>query len=247
MKARGKWGVFLQPSLKWSLGAVEKCVETQRTEEMTVAVREKSQRSRTPGAESSSGRERCGHREQASDGLVGSRWAQGSRADLHAPEHSRRGFLVVNALQGGFFFFSFLPLSLTVLGKQPPRTTGLSPAQPFPTPLWHEAAARTALCRLLQQGSVYSSSGPLHDGEKNVVPGREACEHYSLLPTPASRGEPGVVSSQERQALEEGGFFFLTTGSPSSGFGGLGSPLTVSQRWGNAEGPVTGRAAEELV
>lgn len=41
-----------------------------------------------------------------------------------------------------------------------------------------------------------------------MVPGREACEHYSLLPTPASRGEPAVVSSQEHQALEEGEFCF---------------------------------------
>lgn len=42
-----------------------------------------------------------------------------------------------------------------------------------------------------------------------MASGREACEHYSLLPTPTSRGEPRVVSSQERQALEEGGFFFF--------------------------------------
>lgn len=42
-----------------------------------------------------------------------------------------------------------------------------------------------------------------------MASGREACEHYSLLPTPTSRGEPRVVSSQEHQALEEGGFFFF--------------------------------------
>lgn len=42
-----------------------------------------------------------------------------------------------------------------------------------------------------------------------MVPGREACEHYSPLPTPVSGGDPRVVSSQERQALEEGGFFFF--------------------------------------
>lgn len=38
-----------------------------------------------------------------------------------------------------------------------------------------------------------------------MVPGREACKHYSLLPTPASRGEPGVVSFQEHQTLGERG------------------------------------------
>lgn len=40
-----------------------------------------------------------------------------------------------------------------------------------------------------------------------MVPGRDNCEHYSLLPTPANTGEPGVVSSQECQVLEERGFF----------------------------------------
>lgn len=96
MMARGKWGGFLQPSLKWSLMAVEKCVETQRTEEMVVVVRKKPESSKTPGAKSRSGGQRCGHREKASDGLVQSHWAQGSRADFHAPEHSRRGFLFVS-------------------------------------------------------------------------------------------------------------------------------------------------------
>lgn len=43
-------------------------------------------------------------------------------------------------------------------------------------------------CRLLQQGSIYPSSGPLHAGEKNVVLGRDNCKHYSLLPTPVSMG-----------------------------------------------------------
>lgn len=46
-----KWGAFLQPSLKWSPIAVEKCVGMQRTEEMMVAVRGKPQSSKTPGAE----------------------------------------------------------------------------------------------------------------------------------------------------------------------------------------------------
>lgn len=113
-----KWGAFLQPSLKWSLIAVEKCVETQRTEEMMVAVREKPQSSKTPGAESSSGRQRCGHRERVSDGLVQSRWAQGSRAHFHAPERSRRGFLLVNTLQG--VFSPFLLSHLLFQATSPP-------------------------------------------------------------------------------------------------------------------------------
>lgn len=117
MMAVGKWGAFPQPSLKWSLIAVEKCVETQRTKEMMVAVRGKPQSSKTPRAESSSGGERCGHRERACNGLVQSHWAQGSRADFHAPEYSRQG--LVNALQG--IFFPFLPIPLADPGNQHPQ------------------------------------------------------------------------------------------------------------------------------
>lgn len=63
MMAVRKWGAFLQPSLKWSLIVVEKCVETQKKpEEMMVAVREKPQSSKTP-------------RPRAAQ--VGSVWAQG--------------------------------------------------------------------------------------------------------------------------------------------------------------------------
>lgn len=39
MTALGKWGTFLQPSLKWSLLHLENCVGTQRTEEVMVVVR----------------------------------------------------------------------------------------------------------------------------------------------------------------------------------------------------------------
>lgn len=85
MMAVGKWGAFLQPSPKWSLIAVEKCVEMQKPEEMMVAVREKPQSSKTPGAESSG--QRCGCRERTSDGVVRSHWE--SRADFHVPERSR--------------------------------------------------------------------------------------------------------------------------------------------------------------
>lgn len=106
MMAVGKRGAFPQPSLKWSLIAVEKRVETQRTKKMMVAVRGKPQSSKTPWAEISSGGERCGHRERARNGLVQSHWVQGSQADFHAPEHSRRGFLLVSAFAGHFFFFS---------------------------------------------------------------------------------------------------------------------------------------------
>lgn len=68
-----------------------------------------------------------------------------------------------------------------------------------------------------------------------MVPGRDNCEHYSLLPTPANTGEPGVVSSQECQVLEERGFFncsFSAMEFQRAQF------APVSQRWGNAERPV---------
>lgn len=59
MTAIGKWGAFLQPFLKWLLFAVGKCAETQRTEETGAG--EKPVSSKMPGAESSSGRQRCEH------------------------------------------------------------------------------------------------------------------------------------------------------------------------------------------
>lgn len=49
--------------------AAEKCCGTQRTEEMVV-VREEPQSSKMLGAESSSGRQGCGHRGRASGGPV---------------------------------------------------------------------------------------------------------------------------------------------------------------------------------
>lgn len=61
-------------------------------------------------------------------------------------------------------------------------------------------------------------------------------------------GSPGWFPLRNTRRWKRGDFFFfLTAVSPSLCFAGLGSPLAVSQRWGNAEGPVTGRAVEELV
>lgn len=40
-----------------------------------------------------------------------------------------------------------------------------------------------------------------------MVLGREACKHYSVLPTPTSGGEPGGFLS-EMMGIGDGGFFF---------------------------------------
>lgn len=77
MTAIGKWGAFLQPFLKWSLIAVGKCAETQRTEETGGG--EKPVSNKVPGAESSSGGQRREHRNTG---------AEGSQNDFHAPEQA---------------------------------------------------------------------------------------------------------------------------------------------------------------
>lgn len=59
MTAIGKWHAFFQPFLKWSLIAVGKCAETQRREETGGG--EKPVSRKMPGAESSSGEQRCEH------------------------------------------------------------------------------------------------------------------------------------------------------------------------------------------
>lgn len=59
MTAIGKWGAFSQPFLKWTLIAVGKCAETQRIQETGGG--EKPVSSKMPGAESSSGGQRCEH------------------------------------------------------------------------------------------------------------------------------------------------------------------------------------------
>lgn len=123
--------------------------------------------------------ERSGCRERDSDG-------QGAELILHTPKGRKRRFLSVNTLWG--FLFSLLPAISLLLAISPVVKRG----QGFCSLPRRFSDARRAqlLHRPLQQGSLYASFGPLHAGEKNVVPGRAACEHYSLLPTPASRGEP---------------------------------------------------------
>lgn len=166
---RGKRGASsaLLPSvlLKQPLIAAEKCVETQRTGGVV--------------AERSSGRERSGCRERDSAG-------QGAELILHTPKGRKRRFLSVNTLWG--FLFSLLPALSLLLAISPVVKQGRGFCS---LPRRFSDTRRAQLLRRpLQQGSLYASFGPLHAGEKNVVPGRAACEHYSLLPTPASRGEP---------------------------------------------------------
>lgn len=72
--------------------------------------------------------------------LMQSCWTQGSWDDFHAPQPTG-GMLLVNAWQG---FFSFLPLSLAVLGNQPLSKMRLSLPQPFLMPVQHEAMVCTA-------------------------------------------------------------------------------------------------------
>lgn len=85
-----------------------------------------------PGAESSSGGQRCEHRKTG---------AEGSWDDFHAPEPTEVCMLLVNTLQG---FFSFLPISLAVLGHQHLSKMRLSLPQPFLMPFQREAMVCTA-------------------------------------------------------------------------------------------------------
>lgn len=87
MMAVGKWGAFLQPSLKWSLLNLEKCVQTLKNRrDDGGAEGETTQQQNTGGQEELRGAEMWGEDR---------RWAgaQGIWGDFHALEHCRRGFL----------------------------------------------------------------------------------------------------------------------------------------------------------
>lgn len=90
--------------MKWSLIAVGKCAETQRTEETGGG--EKPVSRKMPEAKSSSGGQRCEHEAAAAELL------DTEQLGRFSCSRASRGMLLVNTLQG---FFSFLPISLAVL------------------------------------------------------------------------------------------------------------------------------------